>query len=64
MITKSVRQRCLAVLEGLRCERAVKIASLNAGDSWSVPKNTNHTYKIIETFSAIEATSPPAFAHP
>jgi quercetin dioxygenase-like cupin family protein len=37
---------------------------LNAGDSWSVPKNTNHTYKIIESFSAIEATSPPAFAHP
>jgi quercetin dioxygenase-like cupin family protein len=36
---------------------------LNAGDSWSVPKNTNHTYKIIESFSAIEATSPPAFAH-
>lgn len=37
---------------------------LNAGDSWSVPKNAAHTYKVIETFSAIEATSPPAHAHP
>jgi quercetin dioxygenase-like cupin family protein len=36
---------------------------LNPGDSWSVPKNANHTYRIIETFSAIEATSPPAHAH-
>ncbi len=35
---------------------------LNAGDSWSVPKNAAHTYKVIETFSAIEATSPPAHA--
>jgi quercetin dioxygenase-like cupin family protein len=36
---------------------------LNAGDSWTVPKNANHTYKILESFSAIEATSPPAHAH-
>lgn len=36
---------------------------LNAGDSWSVPKNANHTYQIIESFTAIEATSPPAHAH-
>ena len=36
---------------------------LNEGDSWSVPKNASHTYKILENFSAIEATSPPAHAH-
>lgn len=36
---------------------------LNPGDSWSVPKGASHTYKILETFSAIEATSPPAHAH-
>lgn len=36
---------------------------LNAGDSWSVPKNANHAYRIIESFTAIEATSPPAHAH-
>ena len=36
---------------------------LNAGDSWTVPKNAEHTYKILETFTAVEATSPPAHAH-
>lgn len=36
---------------------------LNAGDSWSVPKDATHTYKILETFTAVEATSPPAHAH-
>jgi quercetin dioxygenase-like cupin family protein len=36
---------------------------LKAGDSWSVPKDANHTYKILENFTAIEATSPPAHAH-
>ena len=36
---------------------------LNAGDSWSVPKNASHTYKVLESFSAIEATCPPAHAH-
>lgn len=36
---------------------------LNAGDSWTVPKNARHTYKILEAFTAVEATSPPAHAH-
>lgn len=36
---------------------------LEKGDSWVVPKDAEHTYKILETFSAIEATSPPAQAH-
>ncbi|MBO9539537.1 cupin domain-containing protein [bacterium] len=33
---------------------------LEPGDSWVVPRGAAHTYKILETFSAIEATSPPA----
>jgi hypothetical protein len=33
------------------------------GDSWIVPKGSHHTYKIIETFTAIEATSQPAEVH-
>lgn len=33
---------------------------LKAGDSWLVPQGANHTYKIIESFTAVEATSPPA----
>ena len=36
---------------------------LNAGDYYAVPKNASHTYKILKTFTAVEATSPPAFAH-
>jgi quercetin dioxygenase-like cupin family protein len=33
---------------------------LNPGDSWVVPKGAEHTYRILETFSAVEATCPPA----
>ena len=33
---------------------------LSAGDSWTVPKGATHTYNILETFTAVEATSPPA----
>ena len=37
--------------------------SLEPGDSWLVPKNASHTYNILETFTAVEATSPPAEVH-
>ena len=33
---------------------------LEPGDSWLVPKGAVHTYKILEPFTAVEATSPPA----
>ena len=33
---------------------------LEPGDSWLVPKGATHTYNILETFTAVEATSPPA----
>ncbi|HEY9881323.1 MAG TPA: cupin domain-containing protein [Leptolyngbyaceae cyanobacterium] len=33
---------------------------LQPGDSWVVPKEASHTYRILEPFSAIEVTSPPA----
>jgi quercetin dioxygenase-like cupin family protein len=36
---------------------------LNAGDSWTVPKGSSHHYKILEPFTAVEATSPPAEVH-
>jgi quercetin dioxygenase-like cupin family protein len=36
---------------------------LEKGSSWVVPKGASHTYKILESFTAIEATSPPAQAH-
>ena len=36
---------------------------LEKGDSWVVPKGAEHAYVILETFTAVEATSPPAHAH-
>jgi quercetin dioxygenase-like cupin family protein len=40
-----------------------QVLTLEKGDSWVVPKGAKHTYKILETFTAVEATSPPAQAH-
>jgi len=36
---------------------------LNPGDSWVVPKGAKHHYEILEPFTAVEATSPPAEVH-
>jgi quercetin dioxygenase-like cupin family protein len=36
---------------------------LEPGDSWVVPRGAEHTYKVLEPFTAVEATCPPAFAH-
>lgn len=36
---------------------------LNPGDSWVVPSGSTHTYKILEPFTAVETTSPPAEVH-
>jgi quercetin dioxygenase-like cupin family protein len=36
---------------------------LGPGDSYVVPRGALHRYTIRETFSAVEATSPPAHAH-
>jgi quercetin dioxygenase-like cupin family protein len=36
---------------------------LEPGDSWLVPANAEHTYRILETFTAVEATAPPAQVH-
>ena len=37
--------------------------SLSPGDSWVVPKGASHAYRIVEPFTAVEATSPPAEVH-
>ncbi len=37
-----------------------QVIKLETGDSWLVPQGANHTYKIIEAFTAVEATSPQA----
>ncbi|MFB2893076.1 cupin domain-containing protein [Aerosakkonemataceae cyanobacterium BLCC-F50] len=36
---------------------------LEPGSSWVVPQGASHTYKILESFTAVEATSPPAQVH-
>ncbi|HEX6978844.1 MAG TPA: cupin domain-containing protein [Alphaproteobacteria bacterium] len=36
---------------------------LEKGDSWAVPRGAEHAYRIVETFTAVEATSPPAQVH-
>lgn len=36
---------------------------LEPGDSWVVPRGSVHTYRILEPFTAVEATHPPAHAH-
>lgn len=36
---------------------------LEPGDSWTVPKGASHTYRILDAFTAVEATHPPAQVH-
>ena len=36
---------------------------LEPGNSWVVPEGATHTYKILESFTAVEATAPPAHVH-
>jgi quercetin dioxygenase-like cupin family protein len=40
-----------------------QVVLLEPGNSWVVPKGASHTYKILEPFTAVEATSPPAEVH-
>jgi quercetin dioxygenase-like cupin family protein len=37
--------------------------TLEPGDSWLVPAGAEHRYIILEPFTAVEATSPPAQVH-
>ena len=36
---------------------------LESGDSWLVPADSEHSYRILENFTAVEATAPPAQVH-
>jgi quercetin dioxygenase-like cupin family protein len=36
---------------------------LEPGDSWIVPRGASHNYRILEPFTAVEATHPPAVIH-
>jgi quercetin dioxygenase-like cupin family protein len=37
-----------------------QVVLLEPGNSWVVPKGAHHQYKILEPFTAVEATYPPA----
>jgi len=36
---------------------------LETGNSWVVPRGAEHTYRILEAFTAVEATHPPYHVH-
>lgn len=36
-----------------------QVVRLEPGDSWLVPPGAEHTYVILEPFTAVEATAPP-----
>lgn len=40
-----------------------QVVTLEPGDSYMVPKHAEHTYKILEPFTAVEATAPPSQVH-
>jgi quercetin dioxygenase-like cupin family protein len=40
-----------------------QVVKLEPGDSWAVPANATHRYRILEPFTAVEATAPPAELH-
>ncbi len=52
------------VIEG-RAELHIEgqMVLLEPGDSWVVPRGAKHTYKVLEPFTAVEATCPPAVIH-
>ena len=45
----------------LHCEG--QTIKLEPGNSWTVPAQASHHYEILEEFTAVEATSPPAQVH-
>jgi quercetin dioxygenase-like cupin family protein len=51
-----IKGRAELILEG-------QTIRLEPGDSWLVPAGASHTYRILESFTAVEATAPPAQVH-
>lgn len=56
MVGYVIKGRAELILEG-------QTIRLEPGDSWLVPAGARHTYKILEAFTAVEATAPPAQVH-
>jgi mannose-6-phosphate isomerase-like protein (cupin superfamily) len=60
-VTRSAYETVGYVISG-RAELIVggETVTLEPGDSYLVPAGAEHTYRILETFTAVEATAPPA----
>lgn len=60
-MTRSEHETVGYVVSG-RAELIVsgETVTMEPGDSYLVPAGAEHTYRILETFTAVEATSPPA----
>lgn len=52
---------CIAGRAELQLEG--QTVTLEPGDSWLVPADAEHTYRILETFTCIEATAPSYRVH-
>jgi quercetin dioxygenase-like cupin family protein len=52
------------VIEG-RAEMHLEgqMVMLEPGSSWVIPQDASHNYKILEPFTAVEATYPPSELH-
>lgn len=51
------------ILGSARLDVEGQTLNLKAGDSWLVPAGAMHQYTIMQPFTAIEATAPPAEVH-
>ena len=40
-----------------------QVITLEPGNSWVVPRGAEHSYRILEPFTAVEATHPPFHVH-
>jgi len=40
-----------------------QLVQLEPSDSWLVPAGAEHRYRVLEPFTAVEATAPPAQVH-
>ena len=40
-----------------------QVVRLEPGNSWILPKGATHSFEVLDPFTAVEATTPPASVH-
>jgi len=58
-----IRDRGVRISGGAKLDLEGQTLILKRGDSWLVPAGAMHQYTVIEPFTAVEATAPPAEVH-